>query len=116
MQKINVGQFASSTKVDALLHGVQKMLKTDKTNKAIVFSQYTRMLDILEWRLMTSGIKCVKLMGYMPLKERQSVLARFKSDLNVAVILMSLKTGGEGLNIQEASHVFTIEPCEFFLH
>ena len=92
------------------------MLKTDKTNKAIVFSQYTRMLDILEWRLMTSGIKCVKLMGYMPLKERQSVLARFKSDLNVAVILMSLKTGGEGLNIQEASHVFTIEPCEFFLH
>ena len=64
---------------------------------------------------MTSGVSVVKLMGYMPLKERQSVLARFKTDPNVSVILMSLKTGGEGLNIQEASHVFTIEPCELFL-
>ena len=114
MQKIDVKNFASSTKVDALLHGVQKMLETDKTNKAIVFSQYNKMLDILEWRLMTSGVSVVKLMGYMPLKERQSVLARFKTDPNVSVILMSLKTGGEGLNIQEASHVFTIEPCELF--
>ena len=110
MQKIKVENFTSSTKVDALLHGVQKMLKKDSTNKAIVFSQYIRMLDILEWKLMTSGIKVVKLMGYMPLKERQSVLARFKTDPNISVILMSLKTGGEGLNIQEASHVFTIEP------
>ena len=110
MQKIKVENFASSTKVDALLHGVQKMLKKDSTNKAIVFSQYIRMLDILEWKLMTSGIKVVKLMGYMPLKERQSVLARFKTDPNISVILMSLKTGGEGLNIQEASHVFSIEP------
>ena len=112
MQKINVENFASSTKVDALLSGVQKMLKKDKTNKAVVFSQYIRMLDILEWRLLTKNITVVKLMGYMPLKERQSVLARFKTDPNVSVILMSLKTGGEGLNIQEASHVFTIEPCK----
>ena len=112
MQKINVENFASSTKVDALLTGVQNMLKKDKTNKAVVFSQYIRMLDILEWRLLTKNITVVKLMGYMPLKERQSVLARFKTDPNVSVILMSLKTGGEGLNIQEASHVFTIEPCK----
>jgi len=52
-------------------------------------------------------------MGFMPLKERQSVLSRFKNDPSISVILMSLKTGGEGLNIQEASHVFTIEPCKF---
>jgi len=49
MQKINVENFASSTKVNALLTGVQNMLKNDKTNKAVVFSQYVRMLDILEW-------------------------------------------------------------------
>ena len=57
-----------------------------------------------------AGIQVVKLMGYMPLAERRSVLAAFKSNPEIKVILMSLKAGGEGLNLQEASHVFLIEP------
>jgi DNA repair protein RAD16 len=110
MQKIDTSNFSSSTKVEAALKVVKDMLHTDKTHKAIVFSQYTRMLDIVEWRFVTSGIRVVKLMGYMPLKERQSVLNRFRTDPNVPVILMSLKAGGEGLNLQEASHVMCLDP------
>jgi DNA repair protein RAD16 len=49
-------------------------------------------------------------MGYMPMAQRRSVLAAFKTDPNVRVILMSLKAGGEGLNLQEASHVLVLEP------
>jgi hypothetical protein len=42
--------------------------------------------------------------------ERRSVLAAFKEQASVKVILMSLKAGGEGLNLQEASHVLVLEP------
>ena len=42
--------------------------------------------------------------------ERRSVLAAFKEQISVKVILMSLKAGGEGLNLQEASHVLVLEP------
>ena len=46
----------------------------------------------------------------MPMKERRAVLDAFKTDRDVKVIIMSLKAGGEGLNLQEASHVFVLEP------
>jgi SNF2 family DNA or RNA helicase len=66
----------------------------EDVDKAIVFSQYRTMIDLVEWRLKQAGVEVVKLMGDMPLAERRSVL----------------KTGGEGLNLQEANHVFLLEP------
>merc|ERR1719502_2004245 len=49
-------------------------------------------------------------MGYMSLKERQSKLKAFKEQPEITCIIMSLRTGGEGLNLQEASHVMVLEP------
>merc|ERR1719502_2079309 len=68
------------------------------------------MIEIVEWRLKSIGIQCVKLVGSQPLTERRSVLAAFKTDPEIRVIIMSLRAGGEGLNLQEASHVFVLEP------
>mmetsp|Transcript_20428 Transcript_20428/g.37974 ORF Transcript_20428/g.37974 Transcript_20428/m.37974 type:complete len:1566 (+) Transcript_20428:272-4969(+) len=115
LQRIDLNQFSSSTKVDAVINEVKKLLEderedTDMPNKAIIFSQYNDMLDIVEWRLKTSGIPSVKLVGALAMKERRAVLAQFKTNPAVRVILMSLKAGGEGLNLQEASHVFCLDP------
>merc|ERR1719181_2209542 len=41
---------------------------------------------------------------------RRSMLEAFKKDNNVKLLLLSLKAGGEGLNLQAASHVFVLEP------
>ena len=82
----------------------------EDVDKAIVFSQYRTMIDLVEWRLKQAGVEVVKLMGDMPLAERRSVLSAFKTSRTIRVILMSLKTGGEGLNLQEANHVFLLEP------
>merc|ERR1712188_126335 len=41
---------------------------------------------------------------------RRTMLEAFKHDDNVRVLLLSLKAGGEGLNLQAASHVFVLEP------
>merc|ERR1712159_888017 len=68
------------------------------------------MIHLCEWRLKTEGMKTVKLLGSMPMAEKRSVLRVFKTDPTVTVILMSLKAGGEGLNLQEASNVFILDP------
>jgi len=110
MQNVKVEEFASSTKVEALANKIKEIRKKNKHSKSIVFSQYTSMLDIIEWRLNKLGLKTVKLAGSLSVKQRVSVLAAFKEDPSIHAILMSLKAGGEGLNLQEASHVFLMDP------
>mmetsp|Transcript_29740 Transcript_29740/g.88951 ORF Transcript_29740/g.88951 Transcript_29740/m.88951 type:complete len:564 (-) Transcript_29740:45-1736(-) len=108
LQKIDLQRWRTSTKVEACFEAVQKDRK--EAHKVIVFSQYRTMLDIMEWRLRLGGQRVAKLTGDMPLAERKSVLHRFKTDESVGVILLSLKAGGEGLNLQEASRVYLLEP------
>ncbi|CAK9008055.1 ATP-dependent helicase rhp16 (DNA repair protein rhp16) (RAD16 homolog) [Durusdinium trenchii] len=115
LQRIDTRKFSSSSKVDAVVAEVKKMLSeerkdTDMPNKAIIFSQYNDMLDIVQWRLKSQGVDTVKLVGSLAMKERRAVLDAFKTKPEVRVILMSLKAGGEGLNLQIAGHVFLIDP------
>jgi DNA repair protein RAD16 len=110
MQNVNANEYASSAKVDAVIGAIVAMVKKDSTAKAIVFSQYNSMVDIVEWRLSQLKIKHVKLIGYMTLVQRHAALQAFKTLAEVKVVLMSIKAGGEGLNLQEASHVFVLEP------
>lgn len=51
------------SKVDSVLAEIKAMRKKDDTSKAIIFSQYSSMLDIVEWSLHKAGIKCVKFLG-----------------------------------------------------
>ena len=79
-------------------------------NKAIVFSQYTSMIEIVEWRLKKENFVIAKLLGSMPVTQRAANLRAFREDPSVTVILMSLKSGGEGLNLQTANRVLVLEP------
>jgi len=107
LTKLDLENFSTSSKIECLT----KLLKgLEKGEKSIVFSQYTNMIDIVEWRLHKANIKTVKLLGSMPINMRRSMLKTFREDPSVDVILMSLKAGGEGLNLQVATHVFVLEP------
>ena len=69
-------------------------------------------MDIIEWTVhkANKGIRALKLTGAMPIRQRRSVLKTFQTDPGVHAILMSLKAGGEGLNLQAADHVFIMDP------
>ena len=110
LSKIDTKSFQSSSKIESLMESVLEMQKKGDEHKGIIFSQYTRMLDIVEWRIQKLGIKTVKMVGSMPIMMRRSMLEAFKKDNNVKLLLLSLKAGGEGLNLQAASHVFVLEP------
>ena len=112
LSRVDLSKYTSSTKVESLVEGLRDMRaeKDGHLNKAIVFSQYTNMLDIVEWRLKKEGFVIAKLVGSMPVVQRAANLRAFREDPAVGVILMSLKSGGEGLNLQAANRVFVLEP------
>ncbi len=77
-------------------------------HKALVFSQWTSLLDLVEPRLAASALDFVRLDGAT--RERGEVVARFQDPSGPPVFLISLKAGGVGLNLTAADHVFLLDP------
>jgi SNF2 family DNA or RNA helicase len=78
--------------------------------KAVIFTQWTHMLDLVEFVLRREKISCVRLDGSLNQRERQSRLRRFRSRPDVKVMIMSLKVGSLGLNLTCASFVILLDP------
>ncbi|XP_021319327.1 helicase-like transcription factor CHR28 [Sorghum bicolor] len=78
--------------------------------KAIVFTQWTGMLDLLECSLASNHIEFRRLDGSMPLNVREKAVKEFNTDPEVRVIIMSLKAGNLGLNMVAACHVLMLDP------
>ncbi|XP_042475511.1 helicase-like transcription factor CHR28 [Macadamia integrifolia] len=77
--------------------------------KAIVFSQWTSMLDLVEIALNDSCLQYRRLDGTMSLALRDKAVKDFNSDTEVTVMLMSLKAGNLGLNMVAACHVILLD-------
>eukprot|EP00932_Pfiesteria_piscicida_P019803 SRR837773.6627.p1 GENE.SRR837773.6627~~SRR837773.6627.p1 ORF type:complete len:420 (+),score=78.56 SRR837773.6627:69-1262(+) len=110
LQRIKTSEFKTSTKIEALMQEIQKMQQTNPGSKALVFSQFTRFLELVEWRIKREGVSCAKLLGTMPIAARNNIIISFHSDPSLKVLLISLKAGGEGLNLQAADHIFVMDP------
>lgn len=100
----------SSTKIEALLEELYKLRSDRQTIKSIVFSQFTSMLDLVEWRLARAGFQTVKLQGSMLPAQREAIINHFMDTPSVEIFLVSLKAGGVALNLCEASQVFILDP------
>ncbi|HET6344700.1 MAG TPA: C-terminal helicase domain-containing protein, partial [Myxococcota bacterium] len=77
-------------------------------HKALVFSQWTGLLDLIEPHLREHDIRFNRLDGHTP--DRGSVVRAFQADDGPPVMLVSLKAGGTGLNLTAADHVFLMDP------
>lgn len=77
--------------------------------KAIVFSQWTGMLDLLELSLNSNLIQYRRLDGTMSLNSRDKAVKDFNMDPEVRVMIMSLKAGNLGLNMVAACHVILLD-------
>ncbi|HWT15940.1 MAG TPA: DEAD/DEAH box helicase [Patescibacteria group bacterium] len=95
----------SSAKLDALMELVPTLV--DEGRAVLVFSQFTRMLDLIQEALIAHGITYARLDGST--KRREVQVARFQ-DGQVPVFLISLKAGGVGLNLTRADTVVLYDP------
>ena len=98
---------ASSGKMDMLLDILPGSLEAG--HRALIFSQFTRMLRILQRRLEAEGIECMYLDGETPPKRRIELVDQFNGGKG-QVFLISLKAGGSGLNLVGADTVIHFDP------
>ncbi len=77
-------------------------------HKALVFSQWTSLLDRVEHELVRAGIGFSRLDGAT--RDRKAVVDAFQASDGPPVMLLSLKAGGTGLNLTAADHVFLMDP------
>jgi superfamily II DNA or RNA helicase len=85
-----------------------KELVVEGGEKAVVFSQWLRMTELIENMLERNGIGYAHLNGGVPSKNRGALMKRFKEDPACKVFL-STDAGGVGLNLQSGSIVVNMD-------
>ena len=96
-----------SAKLDWLREALPSLVAEGR--RILVFSQFTRMLGLLEPELQALGLPWLSLTGDTPTAERGARVARFQAG-EVPIFLISLKAGGVGLNLTAADTVVHLDP------
>lgn len=96
----------NSSKVITLMENLESLL--ERGEKVLIFSQFTSFLSIVKNELIKNNIDFSYLDGKST--KRQEIVDEFKTSPAKGVFLISLKAGGVGLNLTEASYCFLIDP------
>jgi len=94
----DVKSATESSKINATLEIIRKWVA--KGEKVVVFSQWPTVLAILEKFLKGNGVSSAKLIGSMPVGQREHQLVSFKTDPEVRVMLLSSMAGGHRIEPQ----------------
>lgn len=96
----------SSSKIELLKETLADSLQSG--HKALVFSQWTSLLDLIEPHLKAMQIAYLRLDGSTI--NRDYIIKSFQNESGPPVLLISLKAGGYGLTLTAADHVFLMDP------
>jgi non-specific serine/threonine protein kinase len=97
-----------SPKLTFLMEKVPVLL--DEGHSALVFSQFTGFLDLVQEACDRHGIPYCRLDGSTAPAARKARVRKFQSGEKPGVFLLSLKAGGQGLNLTRATYVFHLDP------
>ncbi|KAB2053070.1 hypothetical protein ES319_A12G162300v1 [Gossypium barbadense] len=93
--------------LSAKCQALAKLLPSLKRSghRVLIFSQWTSMLDILEWTLDVIGVTYKRFDGSTQVTDRQTIVDDFNNDTSIFVCLLSTRAGGQGLNLTGADTV-----------
>lgn len=74
-------------------------------HRCLIFTQMSRMLDILEQFLSYHGYRYLRLDGTTRIEMRQAMMERFNADARIFVFILSTRSGGLGVNLTGADTV-----------
>ncbi|KAK1668626.1 hypothetical protein QYE76_056785 [Lolium multiflorum] len=93
-----------------LLHKLLPKLK-ERGNRVLIFSQMTKMLDILEDFLFSLGYKYARIDGQTSLSARQEGIKEYNNvESETFIFLMSTRAGGLGIDLPGADRVIIYDP------
>jgi SNF2 family DNA or RNA helicase len=96
---------ATAAKVEFLVEQLREL--EAEGHRALVFSQFTGFLKVVEQALDAAGLRTCYLDGATT--NRQQVVSGFREG-DATAFLISLKAGGFGLTLTEADYVFVLDP------
>lgn len=97
---------STSSKCEVLIDSLSRSVA--QGHRALVFSQWTSFLDLLEPMIAKAGLTFSRLDGST--RDRQSVVEDFQKPEGPNLMLLSLKAGGVGLTLTAADHVYILDP------
>ncbi len=80
----------------------------EEGHKCLIFTNFLATIELVSEDLASLGIGHLVMTGATV--DRQSLVQRFQTDPAIGVFIMTLKTGGLGLNLTAADYVFIIDP------
>ncbi len=96
----------SSPKIELLMEQLMDALANN--HKVLIFVNFLNALELIGEKLEEQGIEYISMSGTT--KNRQQLVERFQNDVGCKVFLLTLKTGGTGLNLTAADMVFIFDP------
>ncbi|KAK1999387.1 hypothetical protein LX36DRAFT_483339 [Colletotrichum falcatum] len=107
---------SSSSKIDTLLRNIrleqaynQKGTMGPPT-KSVIFSYWTRMLDLIQKALDSNGFYSQRLDGQMSIPSRSNAIRQFTENPRCTVLLATINCAGEGIDLTAANSVHLVEP------
>ncbi|MDD2850565.1 MAG: DEAD/DEAH box helicase [Desulfuromonadaceae bacterium] len=104
----SAGASETSPKLEFLAEQLAEL--RDEGHSALVFSQFTGYLNLIESGLKGKGFTCLRLDGSTPVPQRKKLVQVFQDATEPIVFLISLKAGGKGLNLTRATYVYHMDP------
>lgn len=103
---------SSSSKVKCLLKLLSGARQENANSKSVIFSQFRKMLLLLEEPLKEAGFNVLRLDGTTSAKKRGELIKKFgiPAPNGPTILLASLKACGSGINLTAASTVYLLEP------
>ncbi|RMZ67353.1 swi snf family dna-dependent atpase [Pyrenophora seminiperda CCB06] len=102
--------YIPSAKINRTVELVNEIHANDPTEKTLIFSQFTSLLDLVEVPLWREGIKYQRYDGSMKMDDRAEAVNVFMDNPDVNIMLVSIKAGNAGLNLWKASQVIILDP------
>jgi SNF2 family DNA or RNA helicase len=92
-----------SSKMDSVVNTL--VSRKDNGNRKIIFTNFSGEIDHLKNALTSSGLSVEYIDGRVTSKRRRQILKR-----DIDVLILQIKTGNEGLNLQQYNEIYFVTP------